>query len=133
MSFQPEPKTINPKLFLLSWHKHLLVTLNYIAHFNIVEVKNSQTAFIAGSNFFNVIFETLERSQLTGESNNTVTYDAYFSVTGNFSVLYHTSCNSAALCDFKYFAHFNIADNFLFILRSQHSGYSILHFINGIV
>src|SRR5678815_2865531 len=95
------------KIVLLPWHQHLLVTFNYIAYFNIVEVKNSQTAFITGCNFFNVIFKTFKRSQLTGESNNAITDDTYFSVTGNFSVQYHTTCNSAALCDFKYFAHFN--------------------------
>ena len=75
----------------------------------------------------------LERSQLCGLDNNTVTDDAYFITAFDLTFTHDTTGNSADFGDMEGLQHFECCRYLFLHLRSQHTFHCRFHLVDSIV
>ncbi|MNV57704.1 hypothetical protein D3C71_1500480 [compost metagenome] len=83
--------------------------------------------------FFGIIFKAFQGINFTCKYNDSATDQAHFSITGNFTINYHTTCNGTHFTDFEDATYFSVTDNVLFIDRIKHTLHCTFDFLDYIV
>src|SRR5690606_11590593 len=111
----------------------LLVAFDDIAHADVIDALDADTAFEARLYFRHIVLEALEGIQLASVYNDTVADEADGILTFDVAVRDHTPGNRAHLGYPEHFTDFSIANAYFFHFWRQHAFHGILHVVDSVV